>query len=149
MRVIIEPDDSAEKRMLARAWEANKLVKIEFELEPTVPTEASVDDGFRKAVIALQDEGLIKHKYDFAWLYAAIQKGLADGIAEFVSVKSFITYVTNLGIRGIAANSTLAQYYSYVQGKFPDWTFSDTRNAIEKSRRINLVKRFLKLFSAS
>lgn len=149
MRVIIEPDDSAEKRMLARAWEANKLVKIEFELEPTVPTEASVDDRFRKTVIALQDEGLIKHKYDFAWLYAAIQKGLADGIAEFVSVKSFITYVTNLGIRGIAANSTLAQYYSYVQGKFPDWTFSDTRNAIEKSRRINLVKRFLKLFSAS
>jgi hypothetical protein len=147
MRVIIEPGDSAEKIMLARAWEANKLVVIE--LESTVPAETSVDDRFRKAVMALQDEGLIKHKYDFTWLYAAIQKGLADGIVEFVSVKSFITFVANLGIQGIAANSTLAQYYAYVQGKFPDWTFSDTRNVIEKSRRINLVKRFLKLFNAS
>ena len=145
MRVIIEPDDSDEKRKLAEALKANGLVLIE--LEKITPIETSVELRFKKAIMALQNEGLIKHKYDYAWLYAAIQIGVVDGMSIFASVNSFIIYVTDLGIEGVAAISTLSQYYSYVQGKFPDWSFTDTLDMREKTRRVNLVKRFLKLFN--
>lgn len=145
MRVIIEPSDSVEKRMLAKALNANGLAVVELESE--VSTRVSIEVQFKHALIALKEEGLIKHRYDYAWLYTLIEQDMVGGLPKFVSVKSFISFVTGLGIEGVASNSTLAQYYSYVDGKFPDWTFSDVKCDIrEKMRRINLIKRFLILF---
>ena len=144
MRVIIEPNDSAKKRMLAEALKENGLAEVE--LESVDPTSLSVEERFLKALLTLQEEGLIKHKYDYAWLLAAINRGIVEDMSKFISVKSFIDYVKGLGIAGVAGNSTLALYLGYVNGRFPDWCFSDKCDNREKIRRINLINRFLNLF---
>lgn len=144
MRVIIEPNDSAKKRKLAEALKENGLAEVE--LESVDPTILSVDERVLKALLTLQEEGLIKHKYDYAWLLTAINQGIVDDMSKFNSVKSFIDYVKSLGIDGVAGNSTLALYLGYVNGRFPDWCFSDKCDNREKIRRINLINRFLKLF---
>ena len=132
--------------MLAEALKANGLAEVE--LESVDPTSLSVEERFLKALLALQEEGLIKHKYDYAWLLAAINQGIVDDKSKFISVKSFIDYVKGLGIGGVAGNSTLTLYRGYVCGKFPDWCFSDKCDNREKIRRINLIKRFLILFNS-
>ena len=144
MRVIIEPNDSAKKRMLAEALKENGLAEVE--LESVDPTSLSVEERFLKALLAIQEEGLIKHKYDYAWLLAAINRGIVEDMSKFISVKSFIDYVKGLGIAGVAGNSTLSLYLGYCYGRLPDWFFSDKCDYGEKNRRINLINRFLKLF---
>ena len=42
--------------------------------------------------------------------------------------------------------STLSLYYSYGEGRFPEWTFTDTKDATERLRRVNLVRRFAAVF---
>ena len=76
MRVIIEPNDSAKKRMLAEALKENGLAEVE--LESVDPTSLSVEERFLKALLTIQEEGLIKHKYDYAWLLAAINRGIVE-----------------------------------------------------------------------
>ena len=66
----------------------------------------------------------------------------------FYSVNSYREYVTTyMGHQQVAGVSTLSQYYSYGEGRYPDWTFSDTKDATERLRRVNVVQRFIVLFA--
>jgi ASC-1-like (ASCH) protein len=92
------------------------------------------------------EEGLLANRYDFAWLYAAIQHKLLKGVEAFHSVESFRRHLNNIGIKNIPSNSTISCWYGNLRHQYPDWVFSNC-DATERQRRINVAKRFLSLFN--
>ena len=92
------------------------------------------------------EKGLLANRYDFAWLYAAIQQGQLKGIKKYKSVESFRQHLNNIGIKNIPSNSTISCWYGNLRHQYPDWVFSNC-DAPERQRRINVAKRFLSLFN--
>ena len=75
-----------------------------------------------------------------------IDEGEIKELSMFESVNSYRGYMEELGIDGVAGVSTLSKYYNTVDGKFPNWTFSDTNDNYERLRRINVARCFLAAF---
>ncbi|MCR5038128.1 MAG: hypothetical protein K6A94_02165 [Bacteroidales bacterium] len=94
----------------------------------------------------VSEKGLMANQYDYAWLYAMVQKEQLKGVEKFRSVDSFRQYLINVGIKDVPSNSTISGRYGCLRHKFPDWVFSDGCDATEAQRRINIAKRFLCLF---
>ena len=118
------------------------------ESDSSSPQLASVDERVKRALDCLKQENILIHKYDYVWIMRYINEEhiKADGLF-FFSVKTFRDYVANyMGHPEVAGLSTLSQYYSYGEGRFPEWTFSDTKDADERLRRVNVAKRFAVLF---
>ena len=92
------------------------------------------------------EKGLLVNRYDFAWLYAAIQEGQLKGIEKYKSVNSFRQHLINLGIKNVPSISTISCWFGYLHHKYPNWVFSDC-DATERQRRINVAKRFLSLYN--
>ena len=105
--------------------------------------------------------------YDFAWILQLINecnkkkmptfKGLCfDGVSDYRR------YLLDLGIEGVPTVKVLDEYYNLIkEGKFPNWRFKDEPEFNEHNqdkhqrrhcspsdrlRRINIVRRFLKIF---
>ena len=94
------------------------------------------------------EKGLLANRYDYAWLYAAVQHKLLKGIEAFHSVESFRQHLIKIGIKKVPSNSTISDRYGCLQHKNPnDWVFSDGCDATEAQRRINVAKRFLSFFN--
>ena len=92
------------------------------------------------------EKGLLVNRYDFAWLYAAIQEGQLKGIEKFKSVNSFRHHLINIGVKNVPCNSTISCWYGNLRHQYPDWVFSNC-DATERQRRINVAKRFLSFFN--
>jgi len=92
------------------------------------------------------EKGLLVHRYDFAWLYAAVQEGQLKGTEKFKSVNSFRQYLINIGIKNVPSNSTISGSFSCLRKEYPNWVFSDVSDTNETQRRINVAKRFLSLY---
>ena len=145
---IVAPDDKV--ALLERLAEAIPGMEIdevkdvddieEFQRKP--PLER-LDSAIRRVD---SEKGLLVNRYDFAWLYAAVQEGQLKGIEKFKSVDSFRQYLINIGIENVPSNSTISCWYGYLRHKYPDWVFSDC-DATEGQRRINVAKRFLSLYN--
>ena len=91
------------------------------------------------------EKGLLVNRYDFAWLYAAVQHKLLKDVEPFHSVESFRQHLNNIGIKNIPSNSTISCWYGNLRHQYPDWVFSNC-DATERQRRINVAKRFLSVF---
>ena len=148
---IVEPD----KKMAL----VEELVKAIPDMEIVDVKDVDIIEEFQRkspmerlefAIRSVDSEkGLLENRYDFAWLYTAIQYELLTGIEKFHSVDSFRQLLIDIGIENVPSNSTISGKYSCVQHKNPDdWVFSDKhgRDATEARRRINVAKRFLSLF---
>ena len=142
---LVMPDNEA-GRSLAHALQANGGAEI-VESDSSLQL-ASVDERMRHALDCLQQENLLVHKYDYIWIMRYINEEHIKGISLFFySVNSYRDYVTTyMGHHQVAGISTLSLYYGYGDGRYPDWTFSDTKDATERLRRVNIVQRFVVLF---
>lgn len=135
-------DDTEEGKRMANYLEVAPFASV-VESDDSLQL-ASVDDRVKHALDCLKKEGLLVRKYDYAWIMKYINEEhiKAKGLF-FSSVKSYRTYITNyMGHDDVAGLSTLSDYYSNVCGRHPEWTFTDTDDATERLRRINLAKRF-------
>lgn len=126
---------------------AEALIKSGLAEEPendSSPQLASVDERMRYVLTCLKQENSLKRAYDYVWIMRYINEEHITGMGVyFYSVKSFRDYVTQyLGITDVAGLSTLSRYYSSGKGKHPEWTFTDTKDATERLRRLNVAKRF-------
>ena len=108
-------------------------------------SEVRLDYALRQIVT---EKDVIKHQYDYAWLYAAIQGGLMEHVKPFRSVKDFLNHLRKLEIAKIPSNSIVSDNYRSTLNKetFPDWKFPDC-GTDETDRRIQVVKRFLALYN--
>lgn len=108
----------------------------------------SVNERMKRALDGLKTEKLLVHKYDYIWIMHYINEHhLKEIDLYFYSVNSYRDYIiTQTGHLQVASISTLSQYSNYVDGRFPDWIFSDTNDSTERLRRINIVRRFAAVF---
>ena len=143
---LVMPDTEA-GRLLAHALQQNGCADI-VESNGSLQL-ASVDERMKHALDCLQQEDLLVHKYDYIWIMRYLnEEHIKDTGLFFYSVNSYREYVTTyMGHQQVAGVSTLSQYYSYGEGRYPDWTFSDTKDATERLRRVNVVQRFIVLFA--
>ena len=146
---IVVPDDKvALVEELVKAIPDMEIVKVkdvdsieEFQRKPPM-------ERLDFAIHSVESEkGLLLKRYDFAWLYAAIQEGQLKGIEKFKSVNSFRQHLINIGIKNVPCNSTISGSFSCLRKEYPDWVFSDVSDTNETQRRINIAKRFLSLFN--
>jgi hypothetical protein len=145
---IVGPDDKvALVEKLVTAIAEMEIVEVkdvdsieEFQRKP--PMER-LDFAIRRID---SEEGVLVNRYDFAWLYAAVQEGKLKGIEKFKSVNSFRQRLKNIGIKKVPSNSTISCWYGYLRHKYPDWVFTDC-DGTEGQRRINVAKRFLSLYN--
>ena len=144
---IVGPDDKvALVRELAMAIPDMEIVEVkdvdsieEFQRKP--PMER-LDFAIRSVA---SEKGLLVNRYDFAWLYTAVQEGQLKGIDKYKSVNSFRRHLINISIKNVPSNSTISCWFGYLRHKYPNWVFSDC-DATERQRRINISKRFLSLY---
>ena len=144
---IVGPDDKvALVGKLIKAIPDMELVEVEdveeIEEFQRKPPMERLDFAIRSVD---SEKGLLVNRYDFAWLYAAVQHKLLKGIEAFHSVESFRQHLIKIGIKKVPSNSTISCWYGYLRHQYPDWVFSDC-DATERQRRINISKRFLSLY---
>ena len=109
------------------------------------PPEVRLDYALRQIVT---EKDVIKHQYDYTWLYAAIQGNMMEHVKKFRSVDDFRNHLRKLEIANIPSNSTVSDKYRSTLNNetFPNWNFTDCGND-ETDRRIQVVKRFLALYN--
>jgi hypothetical protein len=118
-----------------------------------MPPLPLADLAMRNAILQLQSDARKReftlHKYDYIWLMKYINeepKGITlPGI--FTAIETFRDYLANqLGINGIGSISLLYNYSKFQFGKFPEWTFTDTKDAGIRLQRVNIVRRFIHIY---
>ena len=117
----------------------NKITQEDTELVVVNGTER--DRRFAYAVNNVKKEGLIKFGYDWTWIELYCEGEMKD--ANFSTPTSFLDYLSVLGIDSLPDRTTLAKKVDMVKGKYPNWTFSDSKNASETMRRKRVVGRFI------
>lgn len=106
-----------------------------------------VDECFAKAINELLKERVIRHKYDYAFIFMAINESLISGMDPFFSPQNFIDYLRLLGIEDLPCRATLSNMCTYTQGEYPQWDYCPAVDANEELRRRNIVVRFSSAFS--
>lgn len=105
--------------------------------------ENEKDRRVKYAIKQINDEGLIEHLYDYTWLMQLMNE-IKDA-PKFESPCSYLKYLNRIGIKGLPSVSSIQKENSMMAGKFPNWTFRK-KDDDETRRRINVAKRFLKLY---
>lgn len=110
---------------------------------------ASVDERMKWTLDCLNKKGVIQNGYDYVWIMQYIhEKHIPSCKLQFKSMNSFHDYIAvYMQQTNIAGLSTLYEYRSYVNGRYPEWTFSDDDDSLERLRRVNVAKRFSILFT--
>ena len=109
--------------------------------------ESHTDACFAKAIKELLKERVIRHKYDYAFVFMAINEGIISGMDPFFSPQNFIDYLRLLGIEDLPCRATLSNMCTYTQGGYPQWDYCPAVDANEELRRRNIVVRFSSAFS--
>lgn len=145
---IIVPDDKmALLEELVKAITDMEIVEVENVEYIEEFKRKSAKERFDFALRTIvAEEGVIVNKYDFAWIYYAVQEGSVKGIKMFKSVKSFCNYLEDINIKNVPSNSTISDKVVNHKKPFPDWEFNDC-DLKEAQHRINVVKRFLCLYN--
>ena len=146
MTIILDSTDTEEHqatiRFLGELWDDAEVVECNATLQ--LP---SVDARVQYAMNCLNQENVLRKKYDHAWIMHLIDESIIKELKPFYSENSYRGYMHELGIEGVAGVSTLNQYYNTVSGSFPNWTFSDTTDNFERLRRVNVAWRFCSAFT--
>jgi hypothetical protein len=140
-------DDTEAGRATAHALELLGIAKV-VEGDSSLQL-ASVDERMKKTLECLKQEGTLVHGYDYVWIMRYLnEEHLKKTGLFFCSVRSYrdyvMLYMSNTTIAGV---STMSYYYSCGEGRFPEWTFTDTNDATERLRRINVARRFAVIFT--
>ena len=147
MTIILDPTDPEWKKRIAYSYEEGEIAKV-VECDTTLQLP-SVDTRVQYAMNSLNQDNVIKKKYDHAWIMHLIDEGRIKELPPFYSENSYRRYMQELDVEGVASVSTLNQYYNTVSGSFPNWTFSDTADNYERLRRVNVARYFYAAFNKS
>ena len=136
--------------MLSIAWiEKEQKLGIDnckdIVAKPT-PILNNNEEQIKLAIETMMDEGVFKNSYDFAFVMQLMNE--TDGLPRFDSAKSFLTYISDLGIDGLPGEDSIKKKLSATFGKYPAWWFNDQKgkDATEAKRRNNVASRFLSLY---
>ena len=110
-------------------------------VDEAVPNESSLAARIREAILQLREERLLKRKFDYAWLKVAMDS--TDDLPSFESAQRYLDYMRDeLQLDDLPCESSISKMMDMARGQLFYWTFSDTKDAQETTRRNNIVKRF-------
>ena len=141
--VILRIDDAAFEKFMGMVSLCPTVEVVEID-------EAAVMDGgamavrIREAIVQLRAERLLRRKFDYAWLKVAMDS--AEDMPSFDSAQRYLDYLhIELKLDDLPCESSISKMMDMARGQLFNWTFSDTNDAQETSRRNNIVKRFFNL----
>lgn len=142
-QVTLRIDDAAFERFMG-------MVSLCPEVEVVCTEESvSMEQGtmavrIRQAIVQLRAEKLLRRKFDYAWLKVAMDS--TEDMPSFDSAQRFLDYLSiELQLDGLPCESSVSKMMDAPCGQLFQWTFRDTSDAQETTRRNNIVKRFFNL----
>jgi hypothetical protein len=109
--------------------------------EAALPSKSSMAIRIREAIVQLREEHLLRRKFDYAWLKVAMDS--TDDMPSFESAQRYLDYLCDeLQLDDLPCESSISKMMDMARGQLFHWTFSDTSDAQETTRRNNIVKRF-------
>ena len=115
--IVMRVDDAAFERLMGMLSLCPSVEVVEVN-ETAVLSSGPLAIRIRHAIVRLREERLLRRMYDYAWLKVAMDSD--DDLPSFESAHA-------------------------ARGQLFNWTFSDTSDAQETTRRNNIVKRFFNL----
>ena len=99
--------------------------------------------GYKRYLKMLEQDGTIRHKYDYTWIMVAINDGAINGLGSFRSPQRFMDYLKELGVEHVPSRTTLSTCFNKVIGSYPNWEFIDTQDPQEILRRKNIINQLI------
>ena len=136
-------DDAAFERLMGMLSLCPSVEVVEVN-ETAVLSSGPLAIRIRHAIVQLREERLLRRMYDYAWLKVAMDSD--DDLPSFESAQKYIDYLGGeLQLDGLPSESSVSKMMDAARGQLFNWTFSDTSDAQETTRRNNIVKRFFNL----
>ena len=138
--IVLRIEDAAVEDFMAlvRLCPSVEVVTVD---EAAVPNESSLAVRIREAILRLRAERLLRRKFDYAWLKVAMDS--TDDLPSFESAQRYLDYMREeLMLDDLPCESSISKMMDMARGQLFCWTFSDTNDAQETTRRNNIVKRF-------
>ena len=141
--IVVRVDDAAFERLMGMLSLCPSVEVVEVN-ESTVLSSGPLAIRIRHAIVQLREERLLRRMYDYAWLKVAMDSD--DDLPSFESAQKYIDYLGGeLQLDGLPSESSVSKMMDAARGQLFNWTFSDTSDAQETTRRNNIVKRFFNL----
>ena len=138
--IVLRINDAALEDFLAliRLCPSVEVVDVD---EAALPSKSSMAIRIREAIVQLREEHLLRRKFDYAWLKVAMDS--TDDMPSFESAQRYLDYMRDeLMLDELPCESSISKMMDMARGQLFYWTFSDTSDAQETTRRNNIVKRF-------
>ena len=103
----------------------------------------NTEQRVKHCIDVLWKEGELKHLYDYTWVMEVMNQ--TEGLPCFKTPNSFIAYLKRLGNNKLPSEDSINKKQNAFSGDFPNWEFTDC-DTPEANRRINVARRFLKLY---
>lgn len=141
--IVVRVDDAAFERLMGMLSLCPSVEVVEVN-ESAVLSSGPLAIRIRHAIVRLREERLLCRMYDYAWLKVAMDSD--DDLPSFESAQKYIDYLGGeLQLDGLPSESSVSKMMDAARGQLFNWTFSDTSDAQETTRRNNIVKRFFNL----
>lgn len=141
--IVVRVDDAAFERLMGMLSLCPSVEVVEVN-ESAVLSSGPLAIRIRHAIVQLREERLLRRMYDYAWLKVAMDSD--DDLPSFESAQKYIDYLGGeLQLDGLPSESSVSKMMDAARGQLFNWTFSDTSDAQETTRRNNIVKRFFNL----
>jgi hypothetical protein len=141
--IVVRVDDAAFERLMGMLSLCPSVEVVEVN-ESAVLSSGPLAIRIRHAIVQLREERLLRRMYDYAWLKVAMDSD--DDLPSFESAQKYIDYLGGeLQLNGLPSESSVSKMMDAARGQLFNWTFSDTSDAQETTRRNNIVKRFFNL----
>ena len=141
--ILVRVDDAAFERLMGMLSLCPSVEVVEVN-ESAVLSSGPLAIRIRHAIVQLREERLLRRMYDYAWLKVAMDSD--DDLPSFESAQKYIDYLGGeLQLDGLPSESSVSKMMDAARGQLFNWTFSDTSDAQETTRRNNIVKRFFNL----
>ena len=138
--IVVRVDDAAFERLMGMLSLCPSVEVVEVN-ESAVLSSGPLAIRIRHAIVQLREERLLRRMYDYAWLKVAMDSD--DDLPSFESAQKYIDYLGGeLQLDGLPSESSVSKMMDAARGQLFNWTFSDTSDAQETTRRNNIVKRF-------
>lgn len=139
-QVVLRIDDAAFEKFMGMVSLCPQVEIVDVD-ESAVPTQGQLAVRIREAIMQLRAERLLRRKFDYAWLKVAMDS--TDDLPSFESAQRYLDYMRDeLMLDDLPCESSISKMMDMARGQLFYWTFSDTSDAQETTRRNNIVKRF-------
>jgi hypothetical protein len=139
-QVVLRIDDAAFEKFMGMVSLCPQVEVVTVD-EAAVMCQGQLVVRIREAILQLRAERLLRRKFDYAWLKVAMDS--TDDLPSFESAQRYLDYMRDeLMLDDLPCESSISKMMDMARGQLFYWTFSDTSDAQETTRRNNIVKRF-------